>query len=249
MNKRVNSYQATAALVRAFFEAFGMGIIDSKICGDDFNQKNNPKIIKQIIVEHYEEISKYFFDIMFTSFVRLNYADIRKAQDDLQKQMADRQPDFFDYFKFACKTGKLYEAMISEYKRNFNMLLNGMFTTIPEHLENYVHGMMLSAVDEPLAINIMVRTIMKAYAAGLKAANENKKSFHQITLYRLFIININLLVNDSQLSESGHELLDLFKEACGNKEENLNVLFNTMDETMKELIDQDELLADNDEAN
>jgi hypothetical protein len=46
MTKRVNSYQATAAFTRAFFEAFGTAIVDCKYPGDDFNEKNDPSNIK-----------------------------------------------------------------------------------------------------------------------------------------------------------------------------------------------------------
>ena len=43
MSKRINSYQAVASFVRAFFEAYARGIMDAAIGGDDFKKKNVPK--------------------------------------------------------------------------------------------------------------------------------------------------------------------------------------------------------------
>ena len=53
MSKRINSYQAVAAFVRGFFEAYARGIIDATIEGNDFSKKNDPKQIKQMMLEHY----------------------------------------------------------------------------------------------------------------------------------------------------------------------------------------------------
>mgnify|MGYP001118150904 CR=1 FL=1 len=38
MSKRINSYQAVAAFVRGFFEAYARGIIDATIEGNDFSK-------------------------------------------------------------------------------------------------------------------------------------------------------------------------------------------------------------------
>lgn len=79
MSKRINSYQAVAAFVRGFFEAYARGIIDATIEGNDFSKKNDPKQIKQMMLEHYGEVNQYFFDIMFSTLVRLNEETKRKA--------------------------------------------------------------------------------------------------------------------------------------------------------------------------
>ena len=50
MSKRINSYQAVAAFVRGFFEAYARGIIDATIEGNDFSKKNDPKQIKQMML-------------------------------------------------------------------------------------------------------------------------------------------------------------------------------------------------------
>ena len=56
--KRINSYQAVASFVRGFFEAYARGIMDAAIGGDDFQKKNDPKEVKQMMLEHYGEDRK-----------------------------------------------------------------------------------------------------------------------------------------------------------------------------------------------
>ena len=92
MSKRINSYQAVAAFVRGFFEAYARGIIDATIEGNDFSKKNDPKQIKQMMLEHYGEVNQYFFDIM------------KQADPTFE-------PTMLDYLRIACKSNQLYKAM------------------------------------------------------------------------------------------------------------------------------------------
>uniref|UniRef100_A0AB33IUT4 RteC protein n=2 Tax=unclassified Prevotella TaxID=2638335 RepID=A0AB33IUT4_9BACT len=247
-SKYINCYQATAALTRAFFEAFTMGIMDSLYPTEDTDKKYNLRNIKQAMLEHYEQIADAFFMIMFTVFIRLNYRDVEDAQQRLIKEFANKQPTMPDYLRFACKTQKLYDAMVTEYKQNFDYLLRGKFYHVPEYLKQYTHGSQLSVADEPLAINLMVRTILKAYTTGMKLSGTKKLSLHQPSILRLLIVNINLLINNSQLKAGQAELNDLFMAACGN-ETNMNVMLNTLDETYKELIKEEGIISDNDKSN
>ena len=151
MSKRINSYQAVAAFVRGFFEAYARGIIDATIEGNDFSKKNDPKQIKQMMLEHYGEVNQYFFDIMFSTLVRLNYKTAEEANERMKKnfdsmKQADPtfEPTMLDYLRIACKSNQLYKAMESEYKRNFTWLLQGKFTTLEEHVRDYTHGILIS---------------------------------------------------------------------------------------------------------
>ena len=124
MSKRINSYQAVAAFVRGFFEAYARGIIDATIEGNDFSKKNDPKQIKQMMLEHYGEVNQYFFDIMFSTLVRLNYKTAEEANERMKKnfdsmKQADPtfEPTMLDYLRIACKSNQLYKAMETEYKR------------------------------------------------------------------------------------------------------------------------------------
>ncbi|KGI61452.1 hypothetical protein [Prevotella sp. S7 MS 2] len=247
-SKHVNSYQATTALIRAFFEAFTMGIMDSLYPTDDTDKKYNPRNIKQAMLEHYDQIADAFFMIMFTMFIRLNYRDVADAQQRLTKEFETKKPTMQDYLRFACKTQKLYDAMVTEYKQNFDYLLRGKFYDVAEYLKQYTHGNQLSVANEPLAINLMVRTILKSYTTGIKLSKTKKASLHQPTILRLLIINIHLLINDSQLKPGEADLNELFLTACGS-ETNMNVMLNTLDETYQELIKEEGIVSTNDQSN
>ena len=224
MSKRINSYQAVASFVRAFFEAYARGIMDAAIGGDDFKKKNDPKEIKQMMLEHYGEVNQYFFDIMFSTLVRLNYKTAEEANERIKKnfdsmKQADPtfEPTMLDYLRIACKSNQLYKAMESEYKRNFTWLLQGKFT-----------------------IHLLVRIIVKAYAAGLKCGSKEgeQHQLHMPTLHGMLLNNVNILLNETPLKSSTEDPVALFKEACKNEEENINVLFNTLNDAMKELAEE-----------
>ena len=247
MSKRINSYQAVAAFVRGFFEAYTRGIIDAAIGGDDFQKKNDPKEVKQMMLEHYGEVNQYYFDIMFSTLVRLNYPTAEEANERMKKNfeaMKKNDPSFepsmLDYLRIACKSPQLYKAMEAEYKRNFTWLLQGKFTTIEEHVRDYTHGILISLADEPMAIHLLVRIIVKAYAAGLKCGSKEGEQhhLHMPTLHGMLLNNVNILLNEKQLTGDTEDPVALFKEACKNEEENINVLFNTLNDTMKELAEE-----------
>lgn len=247
MSKRINSYQAVAAFVRGFFEAYARGIIDATIEGNDFSKKNDPKQIKQMMLEHYGEVNQYFFDIMFSTLVRLNYKTAEEANERMKKnfdsmKQADPtfEPTMLDYLRIACKSNQLYKAMETEYKRNFTWLLQGKFTTLEEHVRDYTHGILISLADEPMAIHLLVRIIVKAYAAGLKCGSKEgeQHQLHMPTLHGILLNNVNILLNETPLKSSTEDPVALFKEACKNEEENINVLFNTLNDAMKELAEE-----------
>ena len=242
--KRINSYQAVASFVRGFFEAYARGIIDATIGDGDFQKKNDSQKIKQMMLEHYGEVSQYYFDIMFSTLVRLNYPTAEEANERMEKYLESKkkadptfEPTMIDYLRIACKSAQLYKAMEAEYKRNFTWLLQGKFTTIAEHVRDYTHGILISLADEPMAIHLLVRVIVKAYAAGLKCGSKEgeQHQLHMPTLHGMLLNNVNILLNEKQLTSNPEDPIALFKEACKNEEENINVLFNTLNDTMKEL--------------
>ena len=99
MKKRINSYQAVASFVRGFFEAYARGIIDAVIEGNDFEKKNDPKEIKQMMLEHYGEVNQYYFDIMFSTLVRLNYKTAEEANERMHKNFDHSGNAFVSAFR------------------------------------------------------------------------------------------------------------------------------------------------------
>ncbi len=248
MSKRINSYQAVASFVRAFFEAYARGIMDATVEGNDFQKKNDSKQIKQMMLEHYGEVNQYYFDIIFSTLVRLNYKSAEEANEKMSRnfeamKQADKtfEPTMLDYLRIACKSPQLYKATVAEYKRNFTWLLQGKFTSVEEHVRDYTHGVLISLADEPMAIHLLVRIIVKAYAAGLKCGSKEgcQHQLHMPTLHGMLLNNVNILLNERPLKGDGtDDPVALFKEACKYQEENINVLFNTLNDTMKELAEE-----------
>lgn len=126
MDKETNSYQAIATFVKGFFEAYARGVAETN--GIDTNEENRSKV-KQVMLEHYEEISKHFFDIVLPGLMRLNYNTMEEAQGQMEKdfmeakaQDAQFTPGINDYLRTACRHGELYEALVTEYKYNFTWL-------------------------------------------------------------------------------------------------------------------------------
>lgn len=245
MGKRVNNYRATAVLVRAFFEAFGKGVVDAQPHLHGAGEQENPKEMKQLMLDRYEDVFDCFFNVMITALVRLNYPNAEMALTKLQHDHQGGAATKMDVLKFVCKLPKLYEAMVTEYKRNFTLLLQGKTSTMDEHLASYSHGSMLSVADEPLAINILVRLIIQTYFMGLKKGvkqgagkGTSTISPNQTSIYRMMLMNTQLLINDAPFQSDSDDMERLFHEACGNKDENFNVLFNTMQETMQLLVNE-----------
>ena len=108
---------------------------------------------------------------------------------------------------------------------------------LEEHVRDYTHGILISLADEPMAIHLLVRIIVKAYAAGLKCGSKEgeQHQLHMPTLHGMLLNNVNILLNETPLKSSTEDPVALFKEACKNEEENINVLFNTLNDAMKEL--------------
>ena len=92
----------------------------------------------------------------------------------------------------------------------------------------------------PMAIHLLVRIIVKAYAAGLKCGSKEgeQHQLHMPTLHGMLLNNVNILLNEAPLKGDPEDPVALFKEACKNEEENINVLFNTLNDTMKELAEE-----------
>ena len=66
------------------------------------------KKIKQMMLEHYGEVNQYYFDIMFSTLVRLNYKTAEEANERMHKNFysmkkADPtfEPTMLDYLRIA----------------------------------------------------------------------------------------------------------------------------------------------------
>lgn len=231
----MNAYHSTAALVRAFFHAYSKGLSDASL-QQEGKQTVSPQDIKQLMLDHYEHVGRHFFDAMFTTLVRLNYKDEQQAMARLPQAGADGgEPGITDYMQYACKSPKLYQALLAEYQRNFMQLLNtGRCPTTEEHLASCTQGILVAPTTLPQAVALMVRVVVKAYTAALGRQPHPQ----QASIIALLITNANILVNAKPLPPDETDPQTLMTQACAGREDLLNVLSNSMQEVMREMAEE-----------
>ena len=64
--------------------------------------------------------------------------------------------------------------------------------------------------------------------------SQRHQQFSWFSLHGMLLNNVNILLNEAPLKGDPEDPVALFKEACKNEEENINVLFNTLNDAMKE---------------
>lgn len=154
---------AVAALVRAFFKYYVTGMLESQT-DVDLQERFEPKNIKRIMLNHYENISKLFNQEAFYALSRMNY-DADEASRLLNDFVTETTTDI-DLVRFACRTSEMFDVMVEEYKRNFLNLLAGHVETDDEHLNSYTRCPALGDIDVDLAENIVNRMASRAYELG-----------------------------------------------------------------------------------
>lgn len=115
-NTKANLYNALAACMRGFFEAFAMGVIDDAY-GDDAKTKASkmePKNVKQALLNYYGEVGKMFFDQMFYTIAQLTYDNVDEAVERVKAECGEGAT-VPDYMRVACREQAVYEAMVEDY--------------------------------------------------------------------------------------------------------------------------------------
>lgn len=174
LSSQIRKDKVLAAIVRTFFKYFVTGIIETQ-CNADINERLNPKNIKETMLQHYENISKYFNKEVFFAIFRINYGQ-EEMERQLRSFMNDTTTDM-DLVKFACRTEEFYQMMINEYKRNFEMLLLGHLETDEEHEKNYTRCFSAGMTSVELAEHIIEETASNAYMQGKEIVKQN---YHKI---------------------------------------------------------------------
>lgn len=246
-NTTVDKYKLMATLVRSFFEGFSAGIIDSHIT--DPKEKFKPQTVKKVMLEHYEKVADVFHDTIFYPIAAINF-----SYDEMVKMVTEAKEQKLSMIQLVekvCASKGLHQAMVTEYKRNFELLLSGRHAPVPEHFKNYTRNPgEADTVDTDKAIRLTVRTVMLAYARGIRHSGTGKASLHQATLFRLLLDSMTTLLCDGPLStqDANGGLGGLFAKAC-HTEHNLDVMTDEMDRTYSELVKNEGIVSRDDKAN
>lgn len=147
-----------AMLVRLFFKYYVTGIVE-KSAKAGMQDAFEPRNVKQLMLEHYEEIGKRYNEEVFYAIVRMNYEEATMEQEIRDFVSQQGTTDMMQLMRFACKTDSFYNTMVEEYKRNFFLLLEGRLATDEEHEEQYTRNESLGSMDIDLAQLIINRTI------------------------------------------------------------------------------------------
>ncbi len=246
--EKTDKYKLMATLVRGFFGGYASGVIDCHV--SDSHEKFRPQTVKKVMLEHYGKIADIFHDTVFYPIAVMNfsYEDVEK----IIRQADPKQTDMMALMKTVCATDELHEAMIAEYKRNFSLLLGGHYASVPEHFKTYTRNTGApDQVDTEKAIRLTVRTVMTAYARGIRNGGTGKASLHQPTLFRLLLDAMTTLLCDGPLSRQDADrggLGGLFLKAC-QTESNLNIMTDEMEHTYNSLVENEGIIAHDDRAN
>ncbi len=171
--KRINNHIVIASIVRAFFKYFVTGIIESKT-RQGSSSGPEPKDIKLIMLDHYENISKVFNKEAFFAFFKMNYE--REEMEHCLRTFVTESTTDMELMRFACRTDEFYNVMVSEYKRNFESLLCGRLD-LPEG-NTYAAGEVPNAgmTDAELAERLITEIATNAYKQGRTAAARRRKT-------------------------------------------------------------------------
>ncbi len=156
--KMIRKDYVLAMLVRLFFKYYVTGIVE-KSAKAGMQDAFEPRNVKQLMLEHYEEIGKRYNEEVFYAIVRMNYEEATMEQEIRDFVSQQGTTDMMQLMRFACKTDSFYNTMVEEYKRNFFLLLEGRLATDEEHEEQYTRNESLGSMDIDLAHLIINRTI------------------------------------------------------------------------------------------
>lgn len=161
--KQISKDIVLAAVVRSFFKYFVTGIIESQH-GTDIQNGFEPINVKKTMLNHYEHISRYFNREAFFDLMRLNFAT-EEMEQQLREFMKPGTSDM-ELVRFACRTDDFYQAMVNEYKRNFELLLCGRLEQQDEHDANYTRLPEGGTIDAEMAEKIIGEIAAHAYSHG-----------------------------------------------------------------------------------
>ncbi len=225
------------ALIRAFFSAFAEGVLSAEMEQQTEHVELTPQRVKQIMLNHYEEISRHFFDILFNPLALVHYDTAEELIAILRSpEVAPTLQTPVDLFKHVCRTDQAHEDMVAEYRRNFTSLLSGRVLSLDDFYDGFPEGYLQDATEpRPRDVRSLTQVIVKAFFAGRSASHTTSAAgLNQVYLFRLLIDNMQCLLHHSPVEmDDETDLSTAFLTVCGN-EDNVNTMLQTMQETILE---------------
>lgn len=218
------------ALIRAFFAAFAEGVLSESVNHEEEAIELTPQRVKQIMLNHYEEISKHFFDILFNPLALIHYDTAEELIAILRSP--EVQPTLkspVDLFRHVCRTEEAHEDMVTEYRRNFTALLSGKILSLEDFFEGFPEGYLQDTeTTSEREIRSLTQVVVKGFFAGRKVSQATSTGVNQIYLFRLLIENMQCLLHSKPLKmDEEADLNEVFLAVCRTPE-NMNTMLETM---------------------
>ena len=190
MRDKLNLLNTQKTLIHAFFDGFMNGVTDA----NDLKSYERQTLIKTLL-NVYEKISEHYAVVMLPILGVVHHESLEQLQCKLDAQSQQGDVDVAALFKVVCGEEGTYEAMVNDYKANFEALLKGT-ALHPQHLtladDTLTTG--YTKTNEEQNIRLLVRTILRAYSCGLQTKHSSQQ-FKQATVIRMLLDNADLLVN------------------------------------------------------
>lgn len=231
-NIDMNIPRTIPAIVRGFFTAFVEGIVEGSLPEADGPQKVEPRQMKQLMLEHYEQMSQYLYESIFDSVAIVCY----KTPEQLEKRLREADPTSLNamtLMQHACRTEQAFQLMADEYRRNFYAILSGHIMSLDEYFDVINEEFMPveeGNIPAETAIRAVVKATMRGYQSGRRAVKADHKPNNVVCLYRLMAEGMQCLLHNSTVEISDDsDLNDYFLAVCKTPEN-----MNTMLESMRE---------------
>lgn len=225
---------AQPAIIRAFFASFAEGILSANAERQEGTVEMTPRIVKTVMLEHYEEISKNFFDVMFNPLALLHYDTAEELIGILRSpDIAPTIKSSMDLFRHACRTEEAHEDMVTEYRRNFASLLAGKVMSLDDFYGGFPEGYLEDSNEhKEREVRALTQTVVKAFFAGRKTAKaECAAGSNQVYLFRLLLDSMQTLLHSRPVvMDDDIDLNAAFMLVCRN-ENNLSTMLQTMEES------------------
>ena len=224
---------AQPAIIRAFFASFAEGILSANAERQEGTVEMTPRIVKTVMLEHYEEISKNFFDVMFNPLALLHYDTAEELIGILRSpDIAPTIKSSMDLFRYACRTEGAHEDMVTEYRRNFASLLAGKVMSLDDFYGGFPEGYLQESDEhKEREVRVLTQVVVKAFFAGRKTAKaECAAGSNQVYLFRLLLDSMQTLLHSRPVvMDDDIDLNAAFMLVCRN-ENNLSTMLQTMEE-------------------
>jgi len=237
MRDKQNLINTQKTLIHAFFDGFMNGVTDA----NDLKQDERQTLIKTLL-NVYEKVSEHYAVVMLPILGVVHHETLEQLQCKLDALGQQGDADVTALFKVVCGEEGTYEAMVDDYKANFEALLKGT-TLHPQHLTlaDESPTSTYTKTNEEQNIRLLVRTILRAYRCGLQT-NSSLQQFKQPTVIRMVLDNVDLLVNGkytiAQYMDKATDIHELFL-AVVHTQERYNVVQNELQIEMERLIKGD----------